>query len=170
TIFADVEAARHNFQRRFDLARCLVDGDDGQDDAVFAQVAAVFDDEVFDHIGAVAGVDADAAHVDFAGFAGAEFVEFQNIAAFDQHDFADRAAHGTGHFGVQFELAVFAVDGNKVTRLDQVDDELEFFLAGVSADVDRRRSSVFVDDVGFAAEEVIDHAVDRFLVAGDDAA
>ena len=78
--------------------------------------------------------------------------------------------HGSGHFGVQLQLAVFAVDGNEVARLDQVDDQLEFFLAGVSADVDGRRGAVFVDDVGLAAEEVVDHPVDGFLVAGDDAA
>src|ERR1700733_11419997 len=42
-------------------------------------------------------------------------------------------------------------------------------LAGGGADVDGRVGAVVVDDVGFAAEEVIDHAVDRLLVAGDDA-
>ena len=105
-----------------------------------------------------------------SGFAGAEFVEFENVAAFDEHDFADRAMHGSGQFGVQLQLAVFAVDGNEVARLDQVDDEPEFFLAAVSADVDGRRGSVFVDDVGFAAKEVVDHPVDGFFVAGDDAA
>ena len=41
--------------------------------------------------------------------------------------------------GVQFQLAVFAVHGNEILRLHQVDDQLQFFLAGVSADVDRRR-------------------------------
>ena len=143
----------------------FVDRDDGQHDAVFADVAAVFDDEIFDHVGAAARIDADAAHIDFAGFARAEFVEFQNVAAFDQHDFADRAVHGAGHFGVQLQLPVLAVHGNEVARLHQIDDELEFFLAGVPADVDRRRGPVFVDDVGFAAEKVVDHPVDRFLVA-----
>ena len=105
-----------------------------------------------------------------AGFACAEFVEFENVSALDQHDFADGAVHGSGHFGVQLQLAVFAVNGNEIARLDQVDDELEFFLAGVSADVNWRRGSVFVDDVGFAAEEVVDHPVDGFFVAGNDAA
>src|SRR5271169_5045232 len=86
SIFADVEAAGHDLQGRLDFSGRLVNGDDGQHDAVFAEVAAVFDDEVFDDVGAVARVDADAAHVDFAGFARAEFVEFQDVAALDQHD------------------------------------------------------------------------------------
>ena len=60
--------------------------------------------------------------------------------------------------------------GNEVARLDQVDDQLELFLAGVARDVDRRAGAIFVNDVGFAAEEVIDHPVDSLFVAGDDAA
>ena len=103
-----------------------------------------------------------------AGFARAEFVELQNVAALDQHHIANRTVHGCGHLGVQLELAVFAVDGNEISRLDQIDDELEFFLAGVSADVNWRGGAVFVDDVGFAAEQVVDHPVDRFLVTGND--
>jgi len=71
---------------------------------------------------------------------------------------------------MQLELTVFAVDRDEVARLDQVDDELEFFLAGVSGDVDWRVGAVFVDDVCFAAEEVVDHPVDCFFVAGNDAA
>ena len=59
--------------------------------------------------------------------------------------------------------------GMKYLRLHQVDDQLQFFLAGVSADVNRRRGAVVVDDVGLAAEQVIDHAVDRLLVARNDA-
>ena len=133
-------------------------------------MTAIFDDEVFDHIGAVAGIDADAAYVDLSCLARSEFVELEHVATLQQHDFADGAVHSSGHFGVQLELAVLAVDGNEVFRFDQVDDELEFVLAGVPADVDGRRSSVLVDDVGLAAKEVIDHAVDGFLVAGDDAA
>src|SRR5271165_4933708 len=93
-VFADVEAAGHDLKGRFHLAGRLVDGDDGQHDAVFAQVTAVFDDEVFDHVGAVARVDADAAYGYFAALAGAEFVEFQDVAALDQHDLAHRSAHG----------------------------------------------------------------------------
>ena len=77
-------------------------------------MAAVFDDQIFDHVGAVAGIDADAAHVDAAGFARAQFVEFENVAALDQHDFADRTVHGAGHFGVQFQLPVLAMDRDEI--------------------------------------------------------
>ena len=38
------------------------------------------------------------------------FVELENVAAFDQHHLSDRAVHGSGHFGVQLQLAVLAVD------------------------------------------------------------
>ena len=55
----------------------------------------------------------------------------------------------------------------KYCGLHQVDDQLQLFLAGVSADVDRRRRAIVVNHVRIAAEEVIDHAIDRLLVAGN---
>ena len=94
-------------------------------------MASVFDDQIFDHIGAIARVDADSTHIHSHGLARAEFIELENIAALDQHDLSHRSMHGGRHFGVQFELAVLPVNGNEVTRLDEVDDELQFFLAGV---------------------------------------
>ena len=96
-------------------------------------------------------------------------VELQHVAAFDHQHLSDRAVHRAGHFRVQLELAVFAVNGNEVARLDQVDDQLQLFLAGVSADVHRRLRAIVVDDVRIAPEEVIDHAIDGFLIAGNDA-
>jgi len=92
------------------------------------------------------------ADVDPSRFAGAEFVDFQHVSTFDEHDLADGAVHGSGHFGVQLELAVLAVDGNEIFWLDQVDDEFEFVLAGVAADVDGRRGSIFEIDVSLAAD------------------
>jgi len=61
----------------------FVDGDDRHHEAVFAEMAAVFYDDVFDYVGARAGVDADAADVDASCLAGAVFVDFQNVSGFD---------------------------------------------------------------------------------------
>src|SRR5271163_436474 len=44
------EAARHHLWLALDLAAELVDGDDGQHDAVFADVSPVADDDVLDHV------------------------------------------------------------------------------------------------------------------------
>src|SRR5215468_1689345 len=44
------EAAHHNFGDRFDFARQLVDGDYGQNDAVFAEVTTIADHEILDHV------------------------------------------------------------------------------------------------------------------------
>ena len=60
------EAAHDDLGRAFDEAGALVDGDDGQDDAVFGEVLAVADDDVFDDVDGAAGVDADAAGGDLA--------------------------------------------------------------------------------------------------------
>src|SRR6185369_10384842 len=52
---------------------------------------------------------------------------------------------------------------------DEVDEQLQLFLACVTADVYRRLRSILVDHVGFAAEEMIDHTIDCLLVARNDA-
>ncbi len=88
-VVAGVEAAGDDFEARLDFAGQFINRDDGEHDAVFAEVTAVFNYQILNHVGAVAGIDADAAHIDFPGFARAEFVKFQNVAAFNQHDFAD---------------------------------------------------------------------------------
>src|SRR5664280_2884600 len=154
TILAGVggEAAHHDFGWSFHLTRQLVDGDDGQHDAVFAEVTAIANDQILHHIAHGIGIDADAAYGNASRLARPHLVEFENVAALDHHDFSHRVVHGAGHFGVQLELAILAVDGNKVLRLYQVDDELQLFLAGVPADVHRRRRTIIVDDVSVAAE------------------
>src|SRR5579872_7458773 len=100
-VFPDVEPASHNLRRGLHFSGQFIDSDNGQHNAVFADVSAVFDDEIFDYVGAAAGIDADAADINASGFAGAQFVEFENVSAFDPHNFAHGAFHGSGHLGVQ---------------------------------------------------------------------
>jgi len=131
-------------------------------------VAAIFDDQILDYIGSRAGIDANPAHVYTACLARTEFVKFQNVSALNQHHISDRAMHRARHLRVQLQLPVLAVNGNEVFRLHQIDNKLKFLLASVSAYVDGRRRSVFVDYVRLAAEQMVNHAVDRLLVAGND--
>src|SRR5438045_2973465 len=74
-VVAGIEATGDDLGSGFGFAGQFVDGDDGQNDAVFAEVQPVFDNQIFNHVGAVAGVDANAAHFDASGFARAKFVE-----------------------------------------------------------------------------------------------
>src|SRR5579871_114922 len=168
-VLARGKAAHHNFRGRLHPARELVDGNDGQHDAVFTEVTTIANHQVFHHVGARAGVDANAPHGHTAGLAGAGLIEFQNIPAFEGDHLAHRALHGGGQFPVAAQLAEFAVDRNEIARLHQVDNQLELLLAGVAADVYRGVRTVLVDDVGVTAEEVVDHAVNSFLVARNDA-
>src|SRR5271170_5748547 len=126
-------------------------------------MAAIFDDDVFHHVGARSRIDADAAYVDASGLAGAEFIDFENVSCFDEHDFANCSGHGPSQLGMQLELPEFAMDRNEIFRPDQIDDELQFVLARVSADVDWRVRAVVVDDERLAAEQVIYHSVDGLL-------
>jgi len=77
------ETASYNFGRCFHLAGQLIDGNDGEHDAVFRQVAAVTDHHIADDLIDHAGIDADAAHGDAAGFAGGFGVDFKDIAGFE---------------------------------------------------------------------------------------
>ncbi len=163
------EAAGHDFRRGFDFSSELVDGNDRHDKTILAQMTPIFDDQILDHIGPGAGVDADAANIHASRFARAQFVESENVSAFDEHDIADRATHGSGQFGVQLELAIFAVDGNEILGPNKVDDELQLFLAGVPADVYRRVRAIVVDDKCFSPKKMIDHAVNGFFIARNDA-
>jgi hypothetical protein len=162
------EAACGDFGLAFDLAGALVDGDDGQEDAVFAEMLAVADDGIFDDVGGGVVVDADATGGDFAGFVGGVGVEGEDVAVFEQHDFFGNAG-GDGELDVALEVAVVAVDGDEEFGLDEVDHQAKLFLRAVAADMDKAVGSVVVDHTGVAALEVVDDAVDLFLVAGDDA-
>src|SRR6266496_5531009 len=149
-VLAAGKASRHDFRRNFNFAGQLMDCDDRQHETIFAQMAAIFDNQVFNNVGPGAGVDADAADSYASCFTCAELVEFKNIAALYQHNFPDRVAHGCGQFCMQLELAVLTVNWNEIFGLDQIDDQLELFLAGVPADVDRMRRAILVNDVRLA--------------------
>ncbi len=114
------------------------------------------------------GVDADAAYGDLAGLGGGVLIHFEDVAVFEEDGLFDHA-HCACELYVTLEVAVVAVDGHEELGADEVDHQPELFLAAVAGDVDEAGVSVVVDDVGVAALEVVDHAIDGLLVAGDDA-
>src|SRR6185437_38709 len=71
--------------------------------------------------------------------------------------------------GMAFEVAVVAVDGHEKFRADEVDHHPKLFLRAVAGNVDEAVGSVVMDDARIAAFEVVDDAVDGFLVARNDA-
>ena len=132
-------------------------------------MATVFDNEIFDYVSPRAGINAYPADVDATGFARAEFIELQNITAFDEHHISHRTMHRRRQLGVQLQLPVLAVNGNEVFRLHQINNQLQLFLARVSAHMHWRRRTILVDHVRFAAEQVINHPVDRLLITWNNA-
>src|ERR1700676_27183 len=70
--------------------------------------------------------------------------------------------------GVAEEVAVFAVNGNEVLRLDELQNQFLFFLAGVARNVNGAGGIVVIDERA-AAEHMIEHAEDGFFVARNDA-
>ena len=107
-------------------------------------------------------------YIDLAVFGDAIGRELEDVAVFGDHGLLDDA-EGLGEFGMAFEVAVVAMDGDEELRPDEIDHEAELILRAVAGDVDEAVGAIVVDDLGVAALEVIDDAADGALVAGDDA-
>ena len=69
---------------------------------------------------------------------------------------------------MQVQLAVITVNGNEVSRADEVQHELQFFDARVSRDVDGRDAAVVVVHASAAAVEVVNHTENGFLISRND--
>src|SRR5580692_5701753 len=65
-------------------------------------------------------------------------------------------------------MAVFAVNGDEVLRLDQLQHQFLLFLAGMAGNVNGACGIVVVDERS-AAEHVVEHAEDGFFVPRNDA-
>ena len=66
------------------------------------------------------------------------------------------------------QLPIFAVNRYEVARAHQVQHQLLLFLAGVPGNV-QQAAAVVVIDQRLAAVHMIEHAENRFFVAGNDA-
>src|SRR2546428_450624 len=97
-------------------------------------MAAFFQDFFF-HL--IERSDVDVNFPDFhpSGLLRATAVEFQNIAGFQDKNLVLDGRQFLGEGGVQVQLAVITVNGNEVSRADEVQHELQFFDARVSRDV-----------------------------------
>ena len=93
------EAASDDFRLRFHFAGVFVDGDDGDDDAVFGKMLAVADHHVFDFFER-AGIDTDAACGYWIAAANAIRGKFDTLAVFQEEDFSGDAAELMGKCGV----------------------------------------------------------------------
>jgi hypothetical protein len=162
------KAAHDHFRLLLHFAGALVDGQHRQHDAVFRQNATILNHQVFDHIDGRAGIDEHAAGGDFVFLAGVAFVQFQNVAVFNDDGVLDGAGFH-GQAGVAHQVAVVAVHRNEVFGANQVDEQALLFLRAVAADVNQSVGSVVADDVGATAVEVIDDAKDPLFIAGNNA-
>src|ERR1700722_15613837 len=135
------EAAHDDFGFALDFAHALVDGEDGEDDAVFREDAAIADDEVLYNIDCRAGVDEDPSCGDFLFLAGVGLIEFEYVAVFNDHGVFDGAGlHG--ELGVAAEVAIVAVNRYEELGADEIDEKAQFLLTAVAADVDQAVGSV----------------------------
>src|ERR1700691_3651188 len=117
-----------------------------------------------------AGIHADAPGSDrFAFVSAAIGGEFNRSAAFKPENLPANRADLLSKRSVLEHLPKFAVNGNEIFRLDELKQDFHFFLAAVAGNVNRRGTAAFVVDQNAAPEKMVNHAVDRFFVTGNDA-
>ena len=158
------ESPRDDFRLRFELSGVLVDGEDGDDDAILGDMAALFQNFLF-HFVQRADVNINFPHFYSTGLSSALLVELQHVAAFQDEDFAGDGRQFLGNRGVAVELAVVAVNRDEVPRADQVQHQLQFFNAPVPRYVDGRNASVVIMDAGPSPVKVVNDAENGLLIA-----
>ena len=95
----------------------------------------------------------------------AALINFQDIAIRHQEYVALRDADGLSEAGVVHEVAIVAVDGDKILGHCEAQHEFEVFLARVASHVNRLRAAV--EDVRAQTKEAVNGASDDGFVAGD---
>jgi len=88
-------AASNDFGKGFHFPGVLIDGDDGDDDAVFGEMLAITDHHFFDFLEG-AGIDTDAARGDGIAAANAIVGELDGLAVFEKENFSRDAAELMG--------------------------------------------------------------------------
>src|SRR5215469_17353301 len=132
-------------------------------------MAAVADDDVFDHLIDGARIDADAANRYLFATPRAVAVDLKRFAGLEnEHVFQSRVAQMTSQRGVLGELAEFPVNGHKIARPQQIEHQLQLLGAAMTGDVHRWIHRA-VDYICAALGEMVDHPVDALFVSGYDA-
>src|SRR5712692_226550 len=161
------EAAGHDFGLRFELPGVFVDGDDRHDHAVFGEMLAVADDDILDLFERT-GIHAHAPSRDGIAPLCAIVGELDALAIFEKQDFFRDSSELVGERRVAEQMPVFAMNGNEILRLDELQDQFLLFLAGVAGNVNRSAGIVVVDERP-APEHVVKHPENRFLIPRNDA-
>ena len=124
---------------------------------------AVAQDDISD-IADTQSVDQDIADLDLLADSCAVFRELEHIARTENENILFLVSKRAGDFGLCLEVAEFTVDRDGVSGLDQVIDQLDVLLTGVSGCV-----HILADNISTLQQEFIDHGGDCLLVARDGA-
>src|SRR5437762_9681175 len=111
------------------------------------------------------GIDENATGGDRFAAEGAIFVEFDAMAVLEEKDFAGDSTDLMRERSVAEEMAKFAVHGNEIFWLYQLQQKFLFFLAGVTGNVDDAGGVVVVVERA-ASTLVLGHASDGCWVPG----
>ena len=136
--------------------------DDGHDDAVLGQMAAVAQHGAAD-VADAGAVDIHVACRNIACRAHAALGDLNHFAVFGHEHILWLHTHELADLGVLAEHAVLAVHRNEVVWLCQREHHLQLLLARMAGDV--QRCVAVIDDLRALLEQLIDDAADCDLVA-----
>ena len=143
-----------------------VDHDDDRDEALLGEDAAVLEVGIRD-LADRRAVDVDEAEVELADDRGDAVAQVDDGAVLADDRALRRDAGVLRELGVGDQVAVLAVHGQHVLRLQDVVAVEQLAGGGVARDV--HLGVALVHDVGAELGQAVDHAVDGVLVAGDQA-
>src|SRR6266850_4544895 len=161
------QTARHDFGMGLHLTGMFIDRNDRHDDAVFGEMFAITDYDVFDFFERT-GIHAHASCGHRIAPVRAVFREFNRLAVFDEENFSGHYAQLMRESGVAEKMSELAVHGNEIFRPHELQQKFLFFLARVPGDVDDSRGIVVINQRA-APEHVIQHAKNGFFISWNDA-
>ena len=158
------EAARDDLRPGDEGAVLARKGQDYDYHAVLCQVLSVPEHDAA-HVAHAVAVHKDPPGGHGAVDAGAVGVHLNDLADVGNDDVPGVHAHPLGQLGVDFQVPLLAVDGDKKPGLHQGVDDLQLVGAGVAGDVEL--PGPLVDHLGALPVQLVDHGADGVLIAGD---
>lgn len=149
-----------------EVAVGFIDNEHDHDHAVFSEVFSIAQDDIIQ--ANIPSIDEDPAdgHVSAPGCSVG--VHLDDVAVLEDENLFGVDAHFHPQMFVLNLMAELAVDGDEILGFSEGDHGPHFLAVGVAGHMDSL-GDILIVNLGSPAEEVVDHTIDGFFVAGNDA-
>ena len=145
------------------MPRLFIDGKHRQQYAVLCQYLAITHDDL-PHVTYPKAIYKNVAARGMIHYLHSFRRDFDNITILRQDNMIVRNTHGVGQLGMKYKLTVLTVNRHEELRVHHGQHQFQLFLSRVPRDMDG--GDALVKDFCSLSKQVIDRAVDHFLVAG----